>query len=159
MLLAGMMIAGTAAKIYGDYKESKGMEASQKARAEAIRRKIVELRLREEINTKAAYTQGELNQMSYANNFAGAGIKRQGSTYTGTLMELADRAQQEISTIRQETAYEIGSSMEEINDLDNTISGIREARGYRTAGTLLGGAMDFYKASGYPGMDTNRTKK
>lgn len=150
--LAAMAAGGSLLSAYGAIEEGKATARSYRAKADALRKRAEELRARADINTKTVATQRELNQSSYANAFAGAGVKRQGSSYTGTLMELADRAQLEIDNINREAQYEISTVNDEISSLDSASKYAKEASYLKAAGSLLSGGADTYKAFGYPGL-------
>lgn len=150
--LAAMAVGGSLLSAYGALEEGKATARSYKAKADALRKRSQELRARADINIKSTEMQRELNQSSYANAFAGAGVKRQGSSYTGTLMELSDRAQLEIDNINREAQYEISTVNDEIDSL-NTASGYAEkASKLKAISSLLSGGSDTYKAFGYPGL-------
>lgn len=144
--LAVLAAGGSILSAYGSIQAGNAEAKAYGGKAAALRQRADELKKRADQNAQSAFQQGQLNIGSYANQFQGQGIKREGASYTGTLDELANRAQMEMNNIQREAQYEIDQSMQEASSMDTAGANAKKASRIQAASSLLSSGTNTYRA-------------
>jgi len=143
---AGVVVAGTAMKIYGDSQRAKAESRAAQASAESKRIQAYDILKRVKYNMAATREEGESFKAGQIGRYIAGGVELQGSA----LLALEDTAHKlSMDLINQR--YEADAKANALfrgADIDTQLSGdIEKAQKWNTYGTILSTASAFQSGS------------